>query len=124
MNWRAMIEREEQQERERRGSSERHRYEMGWSNWDDVNRQADIALMQLTGLKDKNGSEIYEGDIVKLFTFKRVYSVKWIPEIAQFRFMAQNSRSTNWNMHKNAQVEIIGNIHCNAELLSDPKKES
>ena len=63
-------------------------------------------LMQFTGLKDKNGKEIYEGDIVRWEQFK--------DEII-FRdgfFQGRNLILTDWS-----RAEIIGNIYENPELL-------
>ena len=72
----------------------------------------DWFLMQYTGLKDKNGVEIYEGDIVK--TQNGNYPVGWL--IRQARFAAQYGqvyvKPECWNRH-----EVIGNIHQNPELL-------
>jgi hypothetical protein len=62
-------------------------------------------LMQYSGLKDKNGKEIYEGDIVKLDD-GYVFEVA-IPNIYGLEFEAV---STN-------EFEIIGNIYENPELL-------
>ena len=61
-------------------------------------------LMEFTGLKDKNGKEIYEGDILK---GKFNGSVVWTGD----RY--NNGWSDYWN-----ESEIIGNIYENKELLS------
>ena len=69
----------------------------------------DFILMQYTGLKDKNGNEIYEGDIVKDnegFTTKVGFS--------EGIFYIQNIPERPL---KNYQVEIISNIYENPELL-------
>ena len=66
-------------------------------------------LMQYTGLKDKNGKEIYEGDIVKDGYHGKygIYEVKW--EKIGWNFVSEDGR----------EIEIIGNIHENPELISN-----
>ncbi len=69
---------------------------------------SDCVLMQFTGLRDKNGQEIYEGDIVAWHQFK--ITVEWNPMEARFGF------PTEYSLRQH-EVEIIGNIHENPELL-------
>lgn len=80
----------------------------------------DIHLMQSTGLKDKNGKEIFEGDIVDYKGRKAV--VKWHGSYASFiyRFVDElQERVSEWHPLFLAyyHFEIIGNIYENKELL-------
>ena len=78
----------------------------------------EMMLMQYTGLHDKNGKEIYEGDIIKV----KMYDGKYENYKIVFRnaeFEAINEDDTNfiatdvWNIY----TEVIGNIYENPELL-------
>lgn len=78
----------------------------------------DLNLMQSTGLLDKNGQEIFEGDIVKMA--KDVYSDLTYYEIVRHRGGAYRLESNQhgcelWLRHTNC--EVIGNIYENPELL-------
>ena len=88
-------------------------YLKGWSIDDEY-------LMQSTGLKDKNGKEIFEGDIVDYKGRKAV--VKWHGSYASFiyRFVDElQERVSEWHPLFLAyyHFEIIGNIYENKELL-------
>lgn len=77
-----------------------------------------VELMQSTGLKDKNGKEIFEGDIVEMA--KDVYSDLTYYEIVRHRGGAYRLESNQhgcelWLRHTNC--EVIGNIYENPELL-------
>lgn len=71
---------------------------------------------QYTGLKDKNGSEIYEGDIVKHKGFA-IYTIEF-ECLKSWYYMRDkyDDEDSLYLDHKN--IEIIGNIYDNSELLS------
>lgn len=76
-------------------------------------------LMQYTGLKDKNGKEIYEGDILEWKSEEEgssdKYEVTWNEEKCGFRAEWLRDRK---QMHSpENDFEIIGNIYENPELL-------
>ena len=80
----------------------------------------EIELMQSTGIKDKNGKEIFEGDIVDYKGRKAV--VKWHGSYASFiyRFVDElQERKSEWKPLYLAyyHFEVIGNIYENKELL-------
>ena len=80
----------------------------------------DLNLMQSTGLKDKNGKEIFEGDVVDYKGREAV--IKWHGSYASFiyRFVdGLQERVSKWDPLFLAcyHFEVIGNIYENPELL-------
>lgn len=85
-------------------------------------------LMQYTGLTDKNGKEIFEGDILHHtwnsghdHILETISEVKW----NNAAFFVDDKKRSDWLLSVHtlvdwAEVEIIGNIHENPELLEVP----
>lgn len=89
---------------------------------------------QYTGLTDKNGKEIYEGDVVKpnwetqsggarVFFENSAFGIYWInskhPDDQGFKCLWDAQENAwNWELE---QFEVIGNIYENPELLKDPE---
>ncbi len=78
-----------------------------------------IVLMQFTGLKDKNGKEIFEGDIVEFINSiskgKRIVSIDF--RNGQYWLIEMGGALTLLNPAQ--ELKVIGNIYENPELLEE-----
>lgn len=103
-----------------------------YGNGRRVPRYSDGALMQFTGLRDRNGTEIYEGDILATWNDHPEFDhwnkgdyghtvVEW-----DSKYTCYHGSEWMWEMNPSCEsvydirfVEVIGNIYENAELLKD-----
>jgi len=94
-----------------------------WREWVSPNWE-EAHIMQYTGLNDKYGKEIYEGDIVKARNKEGEYKdfigkIEWCGSCClgyrvQFIGIGNNENITNF-----PDIEIIGNIYANPELTKE-----
>lgn len=79
-------------------------------------------LEQWTGLTDKNGKDIYEGDIINADIFSYSRTVPTMGEIVYdsfFGFFANKNYGGSTGLFKLANIEVIGNIHNDKSLLDN-----
>lgn len=77
-------------------------------------------IEQYTGLKDKTGTEIYEGDVVKVEGDGEIYRVEWIRSGFGLEPRYNSPRyPVLGNVELRKKIEVIGNIHENPELLEE-----
>ena len=98
--------------------------------YDEIEVRFDeVELMQFSGVKDRNGKEIYEGDIVKFAVFDLTFdadeNVKKFEKryekdeviFTNGRFIAGIKYGSNESLALMQELEVVGNIYENPELL-------
>ena len=121
--------------------------EIKFKAWDSVNKVMELNvhhldslneilhkekynIMQFTGLKDKNGCEIYEGDIVEIYNIKtRSTDDNYIGEVIMYKtkWILRNDKKdvdliyyqNRIMVDGNENLTVIGNIYENPKLLQD-----
>jgi hypothetical protein len=82
-----------------------------WLGYSFVSSAEVVVIRQFTGLKDKNGKEIYEGDVV--FWASRNFIVEWDKD----KFIMKTLKEGFGSIDRWEECEVIGNIYENPELL-------
>lgn len=74
------------------------------------------SVSEFTGLTDKNGKKIFEGDIVKLYLIdgEEIGVIKYNDKMCRFMFFTKDG---SYSFDDTDDFEIIGNTHDNPELL-------
>ena len=101
-------------------------FNLGFAYYTDSKKEKQRAenkyIMQYTGFKDKNGVEIYEGDIIKMNS-KGINFIGYI-EYNNGRYIVRRRSMLDgfYDLHIQ-NLELIGNIYSNPELLTLPNNE-
>ena len=105
-----------------------HSVYVGYYGEGGCSERKNTDLMQFTGMKDSNGVEIYEGDIVKTESLCNDHSQKGAIAIKVVKFwcgsyhlceLNQDSGANLFGVLVVSRAEVIGNIYENPELLAE-----
>ena len=82
-----------------------------------------VVLMQSTGLYDKNGVEIFQGDVVEIIYDEEPFIGVVVYDLGEADFKATNGHEDYGNNFQyltvGESIEVIGNVHQHPELLED-----
>ena len=93
-----------------------------FSDWREITEN-NYVIMRNTGLKDKNGTEIYEGDILVDYNgFEAEYNeVKWSDKYCTWMIEGDFDIEFLRDFARHCSFEVIGNIYEDKELLDRSK---
>ena len=74
-----------------------------------------IEFIQYTGLKDKNGVKIFEGDIIRIYGGEKMFGYYEFDQVKVIKELEDLVMLSNLD----CEVEVIGNIYENTELLNE-----
>ena len=92
-----------------------------YTDWFTVDGEEydDIVIMQSTGLHDKNGVEIFQGDVVEFFgQVSHIVFQDGAFWVDQIKISSGNEHGGELLRDVNKQLKIIGNIHTTPELVN------
>jgi uncharacterized phage protein (TIGR01671 family) len=77
-------------------------------------------VSQFTGLKDKNGINIFENDIIKHINRNEIYTCVWVEDYACFAFIEDIEFGEGYYFQKvdEERLSIIGNVHDNPDKIN------
>lgn len=89
-----------------------------WGMTNDIPNMIEVipeTVSQFTGLVDKYGKKIFEGDIIAKGLYP--YEVRWNPEQVRWGIYSNDFEVVGFTKFSESYFEVIGNIYDNEELL-------